>query len=182
MTAAERNAILQAKRRAAQQAQALRKQKVARAKEMTRPGMWRFSRGIAPQGSSQMLSLSLPPVSADYPKSKTTRPPYIRVRCVGPELDIAIVYDEFLGARQKELLMQFDSDKAVNLRWPIERDGKTLIAPDPKDFGERLLLAQRLMVQTTPHREPAKKAVFNLKGLYHASFPFRDACGFGELE
>lgn len=107
-------------------------------------------------------------------KNKWGDPIWLFVRCKGSDLDIYIVWGEFLATDY--ISIRFDSAQQTRRIWPLSSDSMSAFARNPRRFYNELLGAEKLAARIQPYNEGYRTAVFDLSGSEEALLPITTAC------
>ncbi len=114
----------------------------------------------------------------------------LSIRTKDNEVDVVIVWDDYLGSKNLAVLYKFDDGEVQTENWVISTNGKAVFLPSsiwdenynfidrpPQEFIKQLMNADRLVVGLTPYREARQVAIFDVQGLANAIEPYKKEFG-----
>jgi len=110
--------------------------------------------------------------------------PSLVVRCVSNRTE-TFVYTETAariepGMEDRAVRVRFDDEPYVDERWPDSEEHKGLFAPNGETFAHRMLNANTVRFQFTPHNAETAEVQFNVAGLRELIEPVQKKCGWNK--
>ncbi len=144
-------------------------------KPMPRPtGSWQVVESINPVDDSKSVQLVLEGDAA----SKWGNSIRLNIRCLSNKTELFVNWHEFVNNEATPVLHRIDSNPAETSAWGISTDYQTTFYSRSIGFIKKLINAEKLLLQTTPHGENPKQVTFRLSGLSEAIKPVRATCNW----
>jgi len=115
---------------------------------------------------------------AKHGKSKWAKPIVLILRCQSKQIYGFIIWDEYLGDDEKDVLIRIGTNTAVTQSWSSSNDHTATFIPEPEKFIQNLLTANNLVAQVTPYNENSRTAIFNTTGLKNIIKPLAESCNW----
>ena len=152
--------------------------RAAPAQRPTVPGLgrWVVNDTTNPLNDTRKVSLFL---EASSGRSPYGRPVGLVLRCQDSKTEVFVAWNAFISDDEGDVTMRVGTDEAETANWSKSSDNEATFYPgDAPQLIQRLITANRLVLQTTPYQESPITAIFDLAGLANAVKPLRAACGW----
>lgn len=139
-------------------------------------GMWMVTDTTDPLNDSREVILYLDATSG---RSVYGQPVNLVLRCRDGDTEVYVNWNSYISEDDGVVTMRVGTDSAEVDTWSVSTNNEaTFYHGDPAQLIQRLIKANRLVVQTTPYQENPITAIFDLQGLASSVKPLRDACGW----
>lgn len=114
--------------------------------------------------------------SNDFENSHDAKTALI-IRCDDGEVDIFVVFDDYLGSDSILVTSRVDKQKPVKGFWSISTDSQAAFYPiNQKKLLRELFAASQFVIRATPYNENPKTLIFDVKGIYNGLMQHEATC------
>lgn len=138
-------------------------------------GKWLVEVDTNPIDDSKKITMTL---EADKGMSRFGKPIALAVRCESNTTDFYIIWHDYLGSRNPQVLTRIGQEKAKTSNWSLSTDNQVTFRNKPIKFLHEMMSADQLIAQVTPYNESPVTAIFDTTGMKNAIQPLRDTCGW----
>lgn len=138
----------------------------------TDAGDWEVERSADPLSDETQVFFML---MAGEGTNSYGRSPALMVRQQGGELDVYIVWNEYLSEDRQRVTYRIDGEDPETLRWNVSTDNTATFFPSGDlELVRNLLDADTFVVRTIPYNESPITVTFDVRGFEAAARQFED--------
>lgn len=138
-------------------------------------GMWEVSTTTNPVDDSKTVTATLDSTSGT---NRRRQPITVVLRCQSNKTEMFVVWNDYLGRDNSDVLIRLGDEKAVTESWRNSTDNTATFNPNTISTIKKMLTAPKMVLQVTPYNENQVTAVFDLTGTDAAVKPIREQCGW----
>lgn len=142
-------------------------------------GNWHVRTETSPIDDSKNVTMTLRANDSFRDAFGREQRPNLVVRCRENRTELLITWGEFLGLDSHPVLERIDRNQATTETWSVSTNNMaTFRRGNVTRYVSRLLEADQVLFQTTPHGRNPVMMTFDLAGMSEAIRPLRSACGW----
>jgi type VI secretion system protein VasI len=139
-------------------------------------GKWNMRTEMSPVDDSMNVFLRLEAEDTIATRFGQETKPIMIIRCKENETDVLILWENYLGLDDTEVLIRLDKEPAKETRWDLSTDNSATFHRNPIPFIREMLKRETLLARTTPYSENPATTTFDIRGLAAVIGKVQEAC------